>query len=117
MSTKLFQPLLHAHDSDTRRERAIDAVPPAAGKAAAMIRDLNDHGVLFVSDGDRSIGAAGMAMDVRDTLLRYAEQCRFHIGGKTSDFSFDHQIQLDFAALVEAPNKPLEGGNKTQFVE
>ena len=112
MSTKLFQALPHAHDPDTRRERALDAIPPAAGKAAAMIRDLNDHGVPLETNGDRPIRAAGMTVNVRDTLLRYAEQCGFHIAGKTRDVSLDHQIQLDFAALVETPNEPLEGGNE-----
>src|SRR5262245_20020333 len=117
MSTKLFQPLPHTHDSDTGRERGIDTFPPAAGKAAATVGDLNRHGVLFERNGDGSVGAAGMAVNVRDTLLRYAEQCSFYIAGQARDLSLGHQFQLDFAAFVEAPYEPLEGGNEAQFVE
>src|SRR5215813_2701970 len=107
-SAKLFYALAHSHDSDTGRNHRLPVTGgPWSGNALPLVGDSKHDFVTLLNQPDQSGRASRVAMDVRQTLLRYPEQSRFHAGFKPPDWLHDNDIHLNTAMLHKTTNEPL----------
>jgi len=82
-----------------------------------MVDDFEGDLGILLAQANLGGGAAGVALDVGETFLNDAEERDFHGLGKAFEGSEGKQLSFNAAALAEAVDVFLEGGEQAKVVE
>lgn len=86
-------------------------------EAVAGVDHFEGEVAVLLGKADLGGGAAGMALNVGETLLNDAEESDFERLREAVELGVGEKVGLDAAALGEALGVFLEGGNQAEIIE
>src|SRR5262249_32519098 len=85
--------------------------------ASALVSHFNAQHSVLLSDAYRSYAASRMAMNVREALLRNAENAEFHFTRQARKIRRKLQSCFDIAPRGKPVNVPVQGGTQADLVQ
>jgi hypothetical protein len=110
MAPELANPFSHPRDTHTNfADGRFEEPEPLLSDALAVVLNLELKLIGISSKSNSGSGRSGMAMDIGQTLLKYAEERKFNFSGRPSQTRCNFTLNVDAASSGEPFSEPTRG--------